>query len=141
VLKPPLTLRVWPVMASDSGPAKNAAALAMSCSAREQHALAQVLDHALAVTAFERWRARAPARLGIPDVAHRHRVDPNAVAPQFTRQHAAHLHHAGGGAANEGFADRGHAARVGAHRDDLAAARAVPDAGGSLINPTAHRDG
>src|SRR3989338_9410833 len=65
----------------------------------KQHALAQVLDHARAMAAFERWRARTPARLGIPDVAHRHRVDANAVAPQLTRQHAAHLHHAGGGRA------------------------------------------
>ena len=84
------------------------------------------------MAAFERWRARTPARLGIPDVAHRHRVDANAVAPQLTCQHAAHLHHAACGAANEGFADRGHAARVGTHRDDLAAAVPCHDAGGRL---------
>jgi len=67
-------------------------------------------------------RAAAPARLGVPDVAHRHGVDADAVAPEFARQHAAHLHHAARGATDEGLAHRGHAPGIGADGHDLAVA-------------------
>jgi len=85
---------------------------------RKQHAFAQVLDHALAMVSFKCWRAPAPARLGVSDVAHRHRVDTDAAAAQFARQHVAHLHYAAGRSAYEKLADGRYTARFGADGED-----------------------
>ncbi len=73
ILKPPLALSVWPVMPSDSGPAKNAAAFAMSwqCAGRSMRLRRFPI---MPLPWSPCWLVQTQARFGVPGIAHRQRV-------------------------------------------------------------------